>query len=221
MWLGNSEHHLDFPGTLSAAPRTYLNLLKEVVTNFLRHGFRTVILLNGHGGNIVPAQQALFELRQEYRDRNDIGLFSTTYWTAGERAAEVDAPYGQHQMGHACDWETSMMLYLHPELVGDFSELSAVAFDQPCEPAHWGWIMKERSALGYIGDPAAATAEKGARLFDRLAGDVLTLLERIADAAERGEPDSAQQTAQEHERAEARNVRAPIQQHRRSTFRTR
>src|ERR1700710_3111685 len=39
-WLGNSEHHLDFPGTMTASPRVYLDLLKDMVENFLFHGFR-------------------------------------------------------------------------------------------------------------------------------------------------------------------------------------
>src|SRR5688500_13931062 len=38
MWLGNSDHHLDFAGTLSAPPRTYLDLLRGLVDNFVRHG---------------------------------------------------------------------------------------------------------------------------------------------------------------------------------------
>src|SRR5206468_6841934 len=38
-WLGNSHHHLDFPGTLSASPRAYLDLLKDLASNFLAHGF--------------------------------------------------------------------------------------------------------------------------------------------------------------------------------------
>src|SRR5437762_1891506 len=81
MWLGNSEHHLDFPGTMTAAPRVYLDLLKDMVENFLFHGFRRIVLVNGHGGNIVPGQQAMFELRQKYRQRGDLILLSTTYWT--------------------------------------------------------------------------------------------------------------------------------------------
>ncbi|MBC7852724.1 MAG: creatininase family protein, partial [Pirellulaceae bacterium] len=64
MWLGNSEHHLDFAGTMSAAPRVYLDLLRDMVENFLFHNFTRIVLVNGHGGNIVPAQQAIFELRQ-------------------------------------------------------------------------------------------------------------------------------------------------------------
>src|SRR3954451_1464463 len=50
MWLGNSEHHLDFPGTLSAAPRLYLDLLQGLADNFIQHGFRRLVFLNGHGG---------------------------------------------------------------------------------------------------------------------------------------------------------------------------
>ena len=53
LWLGNSHHHLDFPGTLSAAPRTYLDVLGDLVDNLVTHGFRRIVLLNGHGGNIV------------------------------------------------------------------------------------------------------------------------------------------------------------------------
>src|SRR6516165_2851933 len=38
-WLGNSDHHLDFPGTLSAPPRVYLDLLAGLLENFISHGF--------------------------------------------------------------------------------------------------------------------------------------------------------------------------------------
>jgi creatinine amidohydrolase len=68
-WLGNSEHHLDFQGTLSAAPRVYLDLLNGFAENFLHHGFRRLLFVNGHGGNDVPGRQAVFELRQRHRQR--------------------------------------------------------------------------------------------------------------------------------------------------------
>src|ERR1051325_1654859 len=74
MWLGNSDHHLDFPGTLSAAPRTYLDLLNGLLENFIQHGFRRLVFINGHGGNDVPGKQAVFEVRQRYRGRNDLVL---------------------------------------------------------------------------------------------------------------------------------------------------
>src|SRR5262245_6170631 len=42
LWLGNSHHHLDFPGTLSAGPRTYLDLLGDLIDKIVRHGFHRV-----------------------------------------------------------------------------------------------------------------------------------------------------------------------------------
>src|SRR5881392_1781028 len=71
-WLGNSDHHLDFPGTLSAAPRVYLDLLNGLLDNFVAHGFKRLVIVNGHGGNDVPGKQVVFEARQRYRQRDDL-----------------------------------------------------------------------------------------------------------------------------------------------------
>src|SRR5204863_3244995 len=89
MWLGNSHHHLDFAGTMSASPRVYMDMLIDLAENMIFHGFRRIVFVNGHGGNIVPAQQALFELRQKLRSRSDLLLLSTTYWTLGGKPYEV------------------------------------------------------------------------------------------------------------------------------------
>ena len=78
MWLGNSDHHLDFCGTLSASPRTYLDLLNGLVENFIQHGFRRIVFVNGHGGNDVPGKQAIFEVRQKHRQRDDLLLLMGT-----------------------------------------------------------------------------------------------------------------------------------------------
>src|SRR4029077_14742138 len=42
VWLGNSHHHLDFPGTMSASPRVYLDLLTDLVDNLIVHGFQRI-----------------------------------------------------------------------------------------------------------------------------------------------------------------------------------
>lgn len=179
MWLGNSEHHLDFPGTMTASPRLYLDLLRDMAENFLFHGFRRIVLINGHGGNIIPAQQAFFELRQKYRSRADLLLLTTTYWTLGGQPNQVDASIQQTQMGHACEWETSMMLRIAPHLVGDLSKTSPVDFGKGFSPAHRAWITKDRTEPGHIGDPRFATAEKGETLFQTFTSDVVALLERV------------------------------------------
>src|SRR5215216_5461281 len=43
LWLVNSDHHLEFAGTLSAPPRVYLDTLNGLAENFLQHGFRRIV----------------------------------------------------------------------------------------------------------------------------------------------------------------------------------
>ena len=179
MWLGNSHHHLDFAGTLSASPRVYMDMLIDLAENMIFHGFKRIVFINGHGGNIVPAQQALFELRQKIRERSGLLLVSTTYWTLGGKPYEVDTSLKQTQMGHACEWETSMMLRIAPHLVGDITKVSDVSFAGGFAPAHRAWITKDRTVPGHIGAPQYATAEKGETLFRVFTEDVVTFLNRI------------------------------------------
>jgi creatinine amidohydrolase len=181
-WLGNSEHHLDFTGTMSASPRGYLDSLRDMAENFLVHGFRRIVFVNGHGGNIVPAQQATFELRQKYRSRSDLLLLSVTYWTAGADPRKDVAGLHQDRMGHACEWETSMILRLAPQLVaGDVKQVPDVPFGRAFEPAHRAWVMPDRSAPGHIGYPRYATAEKGEGLFESFSRAVAALLKRVLE----------------------------------------
>jgi len=179
LWLGNSDHHLDFPGTLSAPPRAYLDVLSGLLENFIQHGFRRLVFMNGHGGNDVPGRQVVFEVRQRHRQRNDLLLLFATYWQLGAKPWEADPSLQQHEMGHACEWETSMILRLAPKLVGALDKLDPVPFGSAFEPASRGWTTKDRTVMGHIGDPRAATAEKGEALFRVFTEDVVALLERV------------------------------------------
>jgi creatinine amidohydrolase len=179
LWLGSSHHHLDFAGTLSAAPRTYLDVLGDLIDNLVVHGFRRVVLLNAHGGNIVPAQQAVFEARQRTRAQQGLLFLAATYWLLGSKPSLADPTIVQEGMGHACEWETSMILHLAPRLVGGLSQIEPVAMSMPFTPAAQGWLTRERSTDGHIGDPRRATAEKGAALFRIFAQDVVNFLERV------------------------------------------
>lgn len=179
-WLGNSEHHMDFPGTMSAAPRVYLDLLAGQFENFIAHGFRRLVMLNGHGGNDVPGKQVVFELRQKYRARRDLLLLFATYWNLTlMNPAEAHPGIKQTRMGHACEWETSMVLRLAPHLVGNLKKVKAIPFGNPFEPASRGWIMGDRSVPGHIGDPRHATAEKGEALFQVFTDGAVAMLERV------------------------------------------
>ena len=179
MWLGNSDHHMDFAGTLSAAPRMYIDLLNGLADNFITHGFKRIVFVNGHGGNHVPGQQAVFETRQRYRQRSDLLLLFSTYWLLGGKPNKVDPSIKQDRMGHACEYETSMMLRIAPHLVGDLKRVEAVDWGVPFDPASRGWITKDRTETGHIGDPRFATAEKGETCYQVFSDDVVKLLERV------------------------------------------
>ena len=179
-WLGNSHHHLDMPGTLSASPRNYLALLHDLVYALARHGFRRFVLVNGHGGNKGPAEQALFEIRQDMRDHRDLLLSTITYWDAATPNHE-ECHLVQDEMGHAGEWETSMMLALRPDLVNHaFRNVPNLPFGDGAEPGYRGWTMLDRSHDGHIGDPAAATPEKGEYLFTLFGQGIAEYLQRVA-----------------------------------------
>jgi creatinine amidohydrolase len=178
-WLGNSDHHLDFAGTLSAAPRVYIDLLSGLAENFITHGFKRIVFLNGHGGNDVPGRQAIFEVRQRHRQRADLLLLFATYWNLAADPSTAEPSLVQRHMGHACEWETSMILRLAPHLVGDVSKLDPVPPGSVFDPAARAWITQDRTAPGHIGDPRAATAEKGEALFQAFAAGAMSMIERV------------------------------------------
>lgn len=179
MWYGNSHHHLDFAGTLSCPPRVYLDMIVGLVENLITHGFKRILMLNGHGGNDVPGKQAMFEVRQNHRHRSDLLLLFTTYWSLGTQPWETMPELHQRVMGHACEWETSMILRINPALVGDYQSAEVIPPGNPFTPASRAWITKDRSQIGHIGWPHLASAEKGEHLFQAFASDTQSLLDRM------------------------------------------
>ncbi len=179
MWLGNSHHHLDFSGTLSSSPRNYLDLLSDLMENAISQGFRRIVFINGHGGNDVPAKQATFEVRQKYANRSDLLLLMTTYWGLGVEPWKEDASIVQREMGHACEWETSMVMSIRPDLVGDYQELIPVDPGNPFRPGVRAWKTADRTAPGYIGIPDAASRSKGDVLLRLFSDALVEWLERV------------------------------------------
>ena len=53
---GISEHHMKHAGTLTLSPATFLAVLGDLIDSVIRAGFSNVLVLNGHGGNILPCQ---------------------------------------------------------------------------------------------------------------------------------------------------------------------
>lgn len=159
LWIGASSHHLRFGATLSAEVDTHITLICDLLTPLLEDGYRRILLLNGHGGNIDTMHVALRRLQPRFRDRL---LTAASYWelAAQELASLADGP--RRSMGHACEFETSMMLALRPELVsqGDIKddpprELSALRGLFMADDMHQ---ITDHGAVGY---PERATAAKG------------------------------------------------------------
>jgi creatinine amidohydrolase/Fe(II)-dependent formamide hydrolase-like protein len=164
--VGCSSHHLDFPGTLSIEDATFHALVADQVRSLARAGFRRVVLLPSHGGNFAPLAAAVEKLGEPPGTRvvalTDLGALLRLAQTA-ER--EHGVPLGDGGV-HAGEWETSMLLAIHPELVhmdraeagytGDLQEGIARMFESG---------VKTISANGAIGDPARASAEHGERYW--------------------------------------------------------
>ena len=180
LWFGASHHHLRFGGTLSASVDTHITMLCDLLTPLLDDGYRRVLLLNGHGGNIDTMQTALRRLQPRYRDRV---LSAASYWdlAAPELAALAEGP--RKNMGHACEFETSMVLALRPELVRRERIKNDPPRDDPVlRGLYLAEDMRQRTDHGAVGFPKLATAEKGmaflSAAIDRTAAVVRRLLER-------------------------------------------
>jgi creatinine amidohydrolase len=120
------------------------------------------VLLNAHGGN----ENALRTISDELTPRMGMPIVQLTYWYAAAPAI-AKILESQGALMHACEAETSMMMVLRPELVAKDRippALSSNALEMPGGVYRWRTIGS-RSATGVIGDPAAATADKGERLL--------------------------------------------------------
>ena len=179
VWCGLSEHHMALGGTFTLSFDTFFSLLADLCRSLVRHGFRRMVLLNGHGGNRAALRVVVDELSQEL----DATIVTTTYW---EAAAEEYRAILERQDGvqHACEAETSMVMALAPEMV-DRERLAEARADVPAAVAevmaaglHRWRSFAERTPSGAIGDPTAASAEKGERLLDAAAAALAGLLAR-------------------------------------------
>jgi creatinine amidohydrolase len=176
LWLGASEHHLPFGGTLTATLSTYETLLVELLSPLLRDGFRRMMLLNGHGGNIDPLHVALRRLDVLFPGSI---LTGAAYWEIAQ-ADLAELCEGPHKtMGHACELETSMILHLRPDLV----RLELVRDDPPTMHrtlgAFWACDFGRSTDHGAVGYPERADGERGRRMLEAVVSRVTAVAERI------------------------------------------
>ena len=144
-----------------------------------RGGFRRIVLLPTHGGNFGPLAAALDKLGPidgvEIRALTDLGALFTVAQLGAE---EHGVPLGQGGL-HAGEWETSMIMSIHPELV--HLERGAPGYTGDMESAVgaiFGSGVHSISENGVIGDPTQASAEHGARYWDEVVAITLGAVDR-------------------------------------------
>lgn len=159
--FGVNTQQLDIPLTVNMKPSTQAAVLADVVESLEAHRVSKLVVLNGHGGN---------DFRQMIRElQAATPLFlCTTSWYAIPGTLDGFEDPGDH----AGEAETSLMLHLRPDLVlpleeagpGAVRDWRVAAFRE-----RWAWAPRQWTRVTDdtgVGDPAPATAEKGARFFE-------------------------------------------------------
>lgn len=153
VWTGYSPHHMEHPGTITLKYHTFIELLTQIAACVHAHGFKKILFLNGHGGNsaIIAA------MRTKLAAEEGISSIGYTYWNISPTAEVMEAVSESDKgfIGHAGEIETSLQLYLQPELV-DMNR------------ATW--------TLGVCGDPSKGSREKGERIVEAAVGALVKLL---------------------------------------------
>jgi creatinine amidohydrolase len=184
MWVGRSEEHVDYPGTLTFSAETLRRQWYELGASVARAGVRKLVIFNSHGGQIQVMQIVARQLRIDH------GMFvaAVSWPQLGLPDGLVDAAERRHGI-HAGAVETSLMLALHPEHVrmeaaanftpltrraeGDFPILMGLG------AAGFGWQAQDLDASGAAGDAAAADAAKGEAVLDHVAGRLVALFDEM------------------------------------------
>ncbi len=166
LWTGVSPHHMHFTGTLTLTVDTFSQVLCEIVTCIRQHGFRHILLLNGHGGNDQTMKATTLKLGAA-----GIEVAAATYWdlAAADMAKIVEGE--RKNVGHACEIETSLMLHLRQELVDmstSVKDLGIPPTRMPTGGPVYFWPVFDPGTTGVAGDPTVATAEKGKAFLEAI-----------------------------------------------------
>lgn len=166
-----SDHHMDFPGTLSVRYETFLAYAGDVLRSVIAHGFSNIVVFNSHGGNQAIARVLVDKLGN---DNRHCRIALVTWWTLAAPELAAVRESGPGGVNHACEFETSVMLHAAPgtvrsDLIGGMSIAPTMdwAEEDMLKPARGALFrtMKEKSGgSGTVGDPSLASEAKGAAI---------------------------------------------------------
>jgi creatinine amidohydrolase len=164
--IGKSTEHLQFAGTLTHSAENLLQSWLEIGDSVARSGIKKLVFFNAHGG-----QPQIMEICcRELRIRHKMLTVGCAGWSFGAPATAVPADERRHGI-HAGQVETSIMLYLRPQLVKmdkaqNFTGLLA-SMEQDYKylrvigSTYMGWVSQDLHPQGCSGDASKASAEIG------------------------------------------------------------
>lgn len=168
--VGCSEHHMAFVGTLTFSHHTFATMIVEILASVAAHGFTNLVILNAHGGNQAIGQVALEMFGARYPECR---VVMATWWRLASQALLDITETGPGGVGHACEFETSLLLHIAPELV-QREQITAGGNQPTFEWAEADMLRGANASLframdvmttnGVYGDPTAASAAKGAEV---------------------------------------------------------
>jgi creatinine amidohydrolase len=178
IWYGYTGHVMDFPGTINTHFETFIHQVLDITKSLAYHGFKKILLLNGHGSNMPNLDLVARRTNLE----TDAECVLAAWWnlltvdkTFLPRWRESKFPGG---CAHACELETSMYLYLDGDHVrGDLIKSGVISFNEEDSPFNWVDLFAAGPATliswtssytptGVLGDAELATAEKGRQAYE-------------------------------------------------------
>lgn len=187
VWWGMSPHHMGYPGTISLRLETYSALIRDICAAVSHHGFSRVLIVNGHGGNSAILGATALRISEE------LGLFigAVSYWQlVGGQLKEIGTSE-LGGMGHACEMETSLQLYLRPERVdmtnarrdvsSPITSFNGIDF-RDSGPLVFPLDFIRDSTEGVMGDPTVATREKGVAIAEAVLEQLVRVIGEFRDA---------------------------------------
>lgn len=176
--FGVNTGQKDIKLTINLNPSTQAIILKDIIESLIHHKVYKLLILNGHGGN--DFQQMIRELGYKYPQ---IFIGTCNWYQATEKEKKFEKPGD-----HADEMETSLMLFLAPELVlpldeagdGSYKKFRIKAFNED-----WAWAEREWSKVTAdtgIGNPKKADKDKGERYFNAVTEKISKLLIELTKA---------------------------------------
>ena len=181
--FGFSPHHMEFPGTITLSELTLSSMIADICHSLAHHGFKKIILVNGHGGNETAIQNAMHDIHGQI---NAKVYLVNWYSLVGDKIKEIIKPPAYH----ACDMETSVAWYLGQRVLEDkrVDEPGKVLVPgfivpdmlAPPPKASVSYSIKEITESGVVGYATEATKEKGKLIADVVLDRLVSFIIEVA-----------------------------------------